>query len=385
MTKDILSRRVGDLLNRRQREGSLRRLQDLSRQTPAFIDFASNDYLGLAQNAAHIEQVAQAAAAWHRLGATGSRLLTGENWLAQTLETEIADFHASPAALLFNSGYDANIGWLPALARRGDVVLYDADIHASLHDAMRMTATQAAAFAHNDSQDLGRQLADLRHNADFGGVIFVLVESVYSMNGDLAPLAEMVELCQTYDAILFVDEAHGTGTIGKNGEGLVQKLGLASQVPLRLHTFGKALGAHGAALLCSDELRQYFINYARSLIYTTAMPAHSLFAVRQAYQYLQTAEARQNIQILQQNIAYFGQKSAHFALITPQPSAIQFIPVANNADARALAARLFAQRVDARAILAPTVPQGSQRLRICLHSYNTPAEIDALFELLANE
>lgn len=382
MTKDILSRRVGELLQRRVRENSLRRLQDLSLENPAFIDFASNDYLGLAQNAEHIEEVSRLSKSWARLGATGSRLLTGQNWLAETLEAEIADFHAAPAALLFNSGYDANIGWLPALARRGDVVLYDADIHASLHDAMRMTAAKISAFAHNDCPDLGKQLADLRAEGNFGGVIFVLVESVYSMNGDLAPLTEMVELCQTYDAILFVDEAHGTGTIGKHGEGLVQSLGLASQVPLRLHTFGKALGAHGAALLCSDELRQYFINYARSLIYTTAMPAHSLFAVRHAYQYLKTAAGAQNIEKLHDNIAYFRQKSAPFAHIQPQPSPIQFIPVGSNAQARQLAAALFAQRVDARAILAPTVPQGSQRLRICLHTYNTPAEIDLLFEVM---
>jgi 8-amino-7-oxononanoate synthase len=392
MSKTILAARMRNLLDRRQSQDSLRQLRDHSRAN--LIDFSSNDYLGLARDADFIAEIHSRAQnlprfGATRLGATGSRLLTGENYLAAQLENQIADFHQSEAALIFNSGYDANIGWLPTLARRSDIILYDAAIHASLHDAMQLSAAERVAFAHNDVADLAQQLAkihDERKNtaSKKDSLIFVLTESIYSMDGDLCPLAEIVELCEQYNAIIFVDEAHATGIIGQKGAGLVQKLGLENKIDFRLHTFGKALGGHGAALLCSHLSRNYFINYARSLIYTTALPFHSLLAAQAAYDYLATPQADAKREALTKNIHFFAQSAAAFSQlnICPQPSAIQYIPAQSNAHARQLSATLLQNGIDARPIVAPTVAQGQQRLRICLHAYNTTAEIELLISVV---
>jgi 8-amino-7-oxononanoate synthase len=382
MHNPTLAARMRSLLDRRQAASSLRQLRDYSRDN--LIDFSSNDYLGLARDTDFIANIkARSEALPPQIGATGSRLLTGENFLAAQLETQIADFHQSEAALLFNSGYDANIGWLPSLARRGDLILYDAAIHASLHDAMQIAKAERIAFAHNDAADLARLLDEYKHS---DRLVFVLTESVYSMDGDLCPLAEIVDLCQQHNALLFVDEAHATGIIGRHGAGLVQQLGFENKVDFRLHTFGKALGGHGAALLCSSLSRQFFINYARSLIYTTALPIHSLLATQAAYEYLATPQADIKRAKLQENIDFFSQCASLLPNlnIQPQPAAIQYIPAQSNSHARQLSANLLQNSIDARPIVAPTVAQGQQRLRICLHAYNTAAEIERLFSVVRN-
>ncbi|MCL4171189.1 UNVERIFIED_CONTAM: hypothetical protein GTU68_025567, partial [Idotea baltica] len=251
-----------DALDARQAQGLLRQLP-----TPIGerIDFCSNDYLGFA----HTLRVAAPTSG----GATGSRLISGNSTLAEALEQQIANFHGAEAALLFPSGYAANIGLLPAVAGRGDTIVYDKLIHASLRDGIRLSRAKALSFAHNDLTDLIKKLQNPE------GQTFVVIESVYSMDGDQAPLTDIVNICQQYDALLIVDEAHGTGVIGKR-----------DQVWARVHTFGKAIGSHGAAIVGSQLLKSYLLNFARSFIYATALPDHTLLSIQAAYSALELGE-----------------------------------------------------------------------------------------------
>ena len=205
--------------------------------TEGLIDFSSNDYLGFARNASFQNNFPQTSLP---NGSTGSRLITGNSPLAEQTERLIADFHGSEAALIFNTGYMANIGLFASLGDIDSVFIYDEYIHASVHDGMRLSRAKRVKFKHNDLENL----AFLLQNTE-GGKKYVAVESVYSMDGDLAPLREIADICQKNNAALIVDEAHGTGCFGEKGEGLVTKLKLENAVFARVHTFGKALGVQG--------------------------------------------------------------------------------------------------------------------------------------------
>ena len=382
--KHVLATRLNQLLQRRAQQGALRQPLQLGENASQYIDFASNDYLGLARDKKHIKTIAQHYEKLAQIGATGSRLLTGNHWLCEDLERQIAQFHKSENALLFNSGYDANIGWLPALSRKTDVILYDAAIHASLHDAMQMIHNTKLPFQHNNAQHLEVLLADLRL-AQPEQIIFVLVESVYSMDGDIAPLKTISEICEKYNAILFVDEAHCHGIFGEKGEGLVQHLGLEKKVDLRLHTFGKAFGTHGAALLCSTLIKNYCLNYARSLIYTTALDIHTLVSIQQGYFFLEKGSFALVKNKLFSNVNYFKMQAQTLPYsLQINDSPIQFITIGNNQKAKALSAYLLQNNIDVRPILAPTVNAGKEGLRICLHAYNSYVEIDLLITLIRN-
>jgi 8-amino-7-oxononanoate synthase len=268
---------VYELLEKRRSAGLLRSLK-----TPEnLIDFCSNDYLGLARSVTLRQTIEQSVAVHsNRLnGSTGSRLLAGNSALAEELETELAAFHDTEAALIFNSGYDANVGLLASLPQRGDTLLTDDLIHASMIDGARLSVANRFKFRHNDLDDLENRLKRAT------GTVYVAIESVYSMDGDLAPLTEIVELCEHYEAALIVDEAHATGVFGPQGGGLVQSLGLQKRVFARVHTFGKALGVHGAAVVGSASLRDFLINFARSFVYSTALPPHSLLAIHSVYRF----------------------------------------------------------------------------------------------------
>lgn len=219
--------------------------------TNGLVDFTSNDYLGFAKDEALLELVEKEFQELSSLGSTGSRLLSGNSQYAEELETRIAAFHNAESALLLNSGFDANYGLLSSLPYRGSTIFYDELVHASIHDGIRASKADSVSFKHNDVADLEKALSLIE------GLKYVVVESVYSMDGDFAPLAEIVALCEKYDAGLIVDEAHATGVIGKNGEGLVQHLGLQNKCLARVHTFGKALGAHGAVILGSTDLKSF--------------------------------------------------------------------------------------------------------------------------------
>lgn len=367
-------------LDERSVSGNLR---SLTTQRAA-VDFYSNDYLGLATTGVLANRIQEDAA--HivalRTGSTGSRLLSGNTPLAATLEQTIATFHKAEAALLFNSGYDANVGLLSALADRHTTILYDELCHASIIDGVRLSMSpRKYKFAHNNTEDLE---VKLKKYAELGPVL-VVVESVYSMDGDMAPLNAIVQLCETYNAQLITDEAHATGVMGPHGEGLICMLGLQHRVFARVHTFGKALGCHGAAVVGSTLLKDFLVNFARTFIYTTALPDHSLYAVQCAYQYLSAPDFSHAP--LHQLIAYFRQRVSDTGISSwiDSTSPIQALVVGDNARSKMLATQLQLAGMQVNAILHPTVPQGMERLRICLHTFNTREQVDTIFDILCRE
>jgi len=347
-------------LQKRKEAGSLRSLSLFT----GFADFFSNDYLGLAQNN-HPECFGT--------GSTGSRLLSGNTEEAMETEDFLADFFGAEAALIFNSGYDANVGLFASIPQRGDTVLYDELIHASVRDGIRLSHAKAYAFRHNDAADLERKIQKAE------GAVFVAVESVYSMDGDLAPLEEMAEICLKYEALLIVDEAHAGGIRGSEGRGLSEELHLTDKIFARVFTFGKAYGTHGAAVLASEEIKDYLVNFARSFIYTTALPAFQYTMIRSQIQ--KSREDYDRIR-LQENIAYFRSVLKENISLSDDRSPIQVILVPGVQQAVSLAEKLQAHRLAVKAILSPTVPVGQERLRICLHAYNTKGEIDLLAKII---
>ncbi|MGI4752009.1 MAG: aminotransferase class I/II-fold pyridoxal phosphate-dependent enzyme [Janthinobacterium lividum] len=335
------------------------------------IDFCSNDYLGFARSEklkALVETELQKYPDYNN-GSGGSRLLTGNTMFVEELEQEISNYHQAKTGLIFNSGYDANLGLFSSLPQRGDTIITDELIHACIIDGAKLSYANRFTFKHNDLDDLEKKLKNAK------GICYVAVESVYSMDGDEAPLIEIIQLMQKYNANLIVDEAHATGVFGS---GLVQSLNLQDQVFARTVTFGKALGSHGAIVLGSENLRNYLINFARSFIYTTAPSFHQLMTIKMAYQLLEnSAEAQQQLLKLISIFKNALQKK-HSKFLIESNSAIQSILISGNANAKSLAAHLQQNGFDVRAILSPTVPIGMERLRICIHAFNTEEEIIGL-------
>jgi len=350
------------------------------------IDFASNDYLGFAQSEAIFNQT------HHYLlennikinGATGSRLISGNHKLYQITEDVIARFHQSEAALIFNSGYDVNVGFFSSVPQRNDVILFDELCHASIRDGIQMSNAKSYKFQHNDLADLERLL--LKQVADDQQLssIFIVTESVFSMDGDSPKIAELVTLSEKYNGYLVIDEAHALGVFGESGEGLVQSLGLQEKVFARIITFGKGLGCHGAAVLGSATLKSYLVNFARSFIYTTGLSPHSVATILSAYHHL-NAE-KKALQLLKNNIVHFNQEKAQHGLkplFVYSKSAIQCAILPGNEKVKFIANQLQEKGFDVKAILSPTVPEGQERLRFCLHSYNSEKEISDVLQTLS--
>ena len=365
MTEDFLWLK----LNERKQADAYRQL----RLPAGSADFCSNDYLGITKKGL-IEDYLTKYPHQHLLsGSTGSRLLTGNYALIEETEKELATFHDAQAALIFNSGYDANTGLMSCVARHGDTILYDYLIHASLRDGIRLSFAQAHPFAHNDADDLQRLIASATGN------IFVVTESVFSMDGDTAPLSELAAICTQAGAHLVVDEAHATGVAGGRGEGLVQQLALQSSCFARVHTFGKACGAHGAVVLGSEALRSYLINFSRPFMYTTALPPASVAAIRASYCIFPHLHAeRLHLQGL---INLFQSARLPYQLLR-SATPIQGVVVPGNTEVKRVAALLQQQGFDVRPILYPSVPKGAERLRIVLHAFNTQEEVNRLLGLL---
>lgn len=375
---DIEERLEAALEERRSRK-SLRRL---TAETD-LVDFCSNDYLGYARSDALQQMIGEEEArqAHRKIGSTGSRLISGNSEYYEGLEKHIAKFHRAETGLIFNSGFDANIGLFSCVPQRNDIILYDQLVHASIRDGIRLSHARAFSFKHNSISDLKRRIAsqDAEHKALTGNV-FVAVESVYSMDGNFSPLKDLAELCSRHGAGLIVDEAHATGVFGGKGEGRVAELGLENDVFARLHTFGKALGSHGAIVLGSQTLRSYLVNFARPFIYTTALPFHSLAAIRCAYELLAgsdtaTVQLRRNISFFKRRVGAEIQKR-----MIPSDSAIQCVIMPGNEQVRAAAREIQDAGFDVRPIMHPTVPAGSERLRFCLHAFNTEDEIEVLIK-----
>ena len=336
------------------------------------IDFSSNDYLGFSKLPALKTKVDSALGA----GSTGSRLISGNSGEAEKTEEIIARFHHAEAALIFNCGYMANVGLFSSIANKGDTIISDAYIHASIIDGIRLSLANKFKFSHNNIADLEQKLKRASGNK------FVVVESLYSMDGDEAPLQLIADLCDKYHALLLVDEAHATGVFGNNGEGLVSKYQLQEKVFARVFTYGKALGLHGAAVTGSATLRNYLINFSRPFIYSTALPPHTCQQIQIAYQLLPQA----NRQPLFDLIDYFKNsvKTLSEYSFIDSPSQIQGIIIGDNTKAKNLSDYLLQKGMYAKAILSPTVPAGTERLRICLHSYNTTSQVDLLLEEIQN-
>ena len=354
-------------LKQRESNDSLRMLKTES----SLIDFCSNDYLSFSRSAElkQLYELELKKYPGYKLGSTGSRLLAGNNQFTEDLEQDISDFHGSEASLLFNSGYDANVGLLSCLPKRGDTIICDEYIHASIIDGARLSHSSRFIFRHNNMESLEEKLKLAK------GLIYIVVESIYSMDGDEAPLEDICRLAKKFGAAVIVDEAHAIGIFGDRGNGIVHQMGLCREVFARIITFGKGLGTHGAAVLGSQELRAYLINFSRSFIYTTAASFQSHLAIKVSYNYLKVIRPQAD---LFERIEYFKSNIRMQESLIKSRSAIQIVLIGGNTKAREIAGEIQQAGFDVRAILSPTVPEGSERLRICIHNHNSYKEIKDL-------
>jgi len=323
------------------------------------VDFFSNDYLGLAQSSNIVHESIQ--------GSTGSRLISGNSSFHERLETEIANYFGSESALLYNSGYDANLGLLSCIADRADTIIYDEHVHASMRDGLRLSQSRSFSFHHNDIEHLEAKLKAA------SGKVFVAIEGIYSMTGDQPPLLAVYKLCQEYEAYLIVDEAHSLGFYKK---GLCHDVGIDPGQVIRIITFGKAMGYHGAAVLTNNVLKQYLINFSRSLIYTTAMPTSSVQALSKLIEVYDKADnARKN---LKRNIAAFKKLYDQTAHNGQSIGPVQMVYSKSRETLHALQSHLISEGMLVKSIFHPTVPKNSEGIRLCIHSFNTTQQIEAL-------
>ncbi|KAJ5256560.1 Pyridoxal phosphate-dependent transferase major region subdomain 2 [Penicillium angulare] len=387
-----LAEALANALKSREAKSARRRLTILPQET---VDFSSNDFLSLSTASiyrnrllAHLNKAPES----FPFSSGGSRLLDGNSAYAEELEQFVAEFHHAPTALLFNSGFDANIGVLSSIPQPGDLVVYDEYIHASIHEGIRLSrAGRQAMFSHSSPIDLRKVLESSIQNdkniQDGTRNIFIVIESIYSMDGDIAPIKEFLdivdELLPCGNGYFIVDEAHATGVFGPRGAGIVQELGVQERIFIRVHTFGKALASHGAVVLCGPEVREYLINYARSLIYTTALGFPFLAAIRTAYELLSSGETELLQCRLQSLVTYLHTRLASLQIHPSVMFEVDHFPESaifalRTFQPRELASFCQKMGIVVRAIMAPTVPKGKERVRVCLHAGNTEEEIDSL-------
>lgn len=371
---------LSDKLAQREVANALRKLPvDANR-----IDFSSNDYLGFSKSKQIFEDAHQYLINTGSIanGATGSRLISGNHDRYKITEDFINQFHQAESALIFNSGYDANVGLFSSVPQKGDIILYDEYIHASIRDGIRLSNAKAYKFGHNGVIDLERLLKKA-YNEIGENEIYVVTESVFSMDGDSPDLEKLVHLTNEYKALLIIDEAHALGVGGEKGEGLLQSKNLHDKVFARIMTFGKGLGCHGAAVLGSPQLTAYLVNFARSFIYTTGLPPHSLATILTAYKYLHSHSSERKA--LNGIISFFTSEINRLGLtefFIESRSAIHCAVIPGNERVKNISSVLQEHNFDVKAILSPTVPEGQERLRFCLHAYNTQQQITAVLELL---
>ncbi|MEQ9423058.1 MAG: 8-amino-7-oxononanoate synthase [Cyclobacteriaceae bacterium] len=363
-------------LDQRRDAGNIRSLQ--LKNLP--YDFTSNDYLGLARNEELFQRihdrVGQEGVKLN--GSGGSRLLSGNSQLAEDLERKLASLFNADAALLFNSGYTANLSLISSVAGKDDTILYDQLAHVCLKEGAWLSRAASLKFLHNDLEDLERKLQVAK------GQKFIVTESVFSMDGDEAPIREIVKLAEKYDAQIIIDEAHSTGCYGENGNGWLCEKELESKIFARVYTFGKGVGAHGACVCGSVVLKEYLINFGRSFIYTTALPIHSVITIDEAFNYISMHPELSNL---------LNKKIDHFLIELEKirdklvdqiesRSAIQPIIIPGNDRIKQVAEGLQSKGFDVRPILAPTVSTGEERLRVSLHTFNSEDEIGSLINEL---
>lgn len=342
------------------------------------VNFSSNDYLGLA---AHPALRDAAMGEWERggFGSGASRLICGTMTAHEDLEVSIARFKRTPAALAFHSGYAAALGTIPAICGKDDVIIMDKLSHACLIDAARLSGAVLRVFPHNDLNKLESHLAWASRKHPQARVLIV-VESVYSMDGDLAPLREIVDLKERYGAWLFLDEAHAVGVLGPSGGGLAEELGIGDRIEVQMGTLGKALGAHGAYVAGSRVLRNYLINRARSFIFSTAPPAPVAAAATKAIEIAQSPEGGRLRECLWKNIRNLA---AELQAPKTDSAIIPHILGPENA-ATSASAELLQKGFLVAAIRFPTVAKGAARLRFTVTSLHHPDQIRSLGEVYRN-
>ena len=378
-------------LNQQRERGGLRSLRPVMRrgkgrltlagdEARELLDFSSNDYLGLAE---HPALIAAAQEGLRRFGAGSgaARLMSGDLVLHHELEEAVARLKGKEAALTFGSGYMANTGLIPALVGRHDLLFSDRLNHASIHDGCRLSGARLVRFRHNDLNHLEELLKEKRGT----GTALIVVESIYSMDGDRCPLRELVALKERFGCLLMVDEAHATGVFGPNGGGVSEEDGVSSGVDLAMGTFGKALGSYGAYVAGSGEMIEYLVNRARSFIFSTALPPAVAAASLAAVQLIgQEPELRRE---LHGKIDYFKdllRKGGYGADLGPS----QIIPIRIGESGAALAKAelLKKQGVFATAVRPPTVPEGTARLRFSITRHHSTTDLaqaaKALLEIM---
>ena len=354
-------------LTQRSKEGALRTLKS---SNPDLIDFSSNDYLGFSRNKLISElasdKLNEYSSDLH--GATGSRLLTGNYKMIEDFESYLSLYYNSEASTVFNSGYDANLGLISSVALRGHLILYDELSHASIRDGISLSNAKAFKFQHNNLEDLEQKVLKFKDQFD---TLYVITEHVFSMDGDEADVISIVNLCKQYNALLILDEAHSLGTLSRKGVEITE-----NDIFARIVTFGKSFGSHGAVVLGSSELKQYLINFAKSFIYTTAPGVHSTARNWASHLYLESHS--EDFENLKSNISCFVNHVKDYNLqpyFIKSSSAIQSCVIGGNDKVKSISDHLQQEGFDVRPILSPTVPKGKERLRFCLHSYNTEEEI----------
>lgn len=349
-------------LTKREEQGNLRVLP----HPTAKIDFASNDYLGLSRSLDFREKMMERWNLWNpqNIGSTGSRLLTGNSPLIETVEQKISAFHGGESALIFGCGYLANVGLLSAIPRKEDQIFFDLHVHASMRIGIRLSSAEAFPFDCFDLQRLKKRLEQKRN-----GACYVCISAIDSCRGLIAPLQEIHALIQRYDAHLIIDEAHSVGVIGPSGKGLSAQYGI--QPFALVSTFGKAFGAYGAAVIGSTKLKQGLTNFSSSTIYTTAPPAPLLAMIDVAFEAIPQME-RERLALLK-NVEIFQDLFPNAS-----PSHIQFLPVHGNLETKKKAE--FLQEFSTSPLLSPTVRRGSEGIRICLHAFNQKHELLALHQ-----
>ena len=369
------------MLTKRHKENAFRKLDS----KPMLVDFSSNDYLGFSRENA-ISKMAREIMVSEKVrqnGATGSRLLSGNHKFYTALEDYLSEYHKAEATLVFNSGYDANLGFFSTVPQKGDIVLYDEFCHASIRDGIQLSRAKSYKFRHNSMDDLARKLDLLfKKSQHTESEIYVSTESVFSMDGDSPDLNVLAPFCQEHGLHLVVDEAHALGVFST---GKIGVLGLENEVFARIITFGKGLGVHGAAILGSPHLKDFLVNFCRSFVYTTGLPPHTLAAILSGYHFLESEHGLQAVARLKGNISHFKKIVLENGLgsnFIESDSAIQSCIVEGNEKVKFLSRNLEENGFDVRPILSPTVPKGSERLRFCLHAFNTKEEIMTALEVV---
>jgi len=375
--EDFLERQKKDNLFRILKPATLRQRASICIGAKEYIDFSSNDYLGLSSHP-KLKEASRIALEQFGTSCSASRLLSGDLEIFHRLEEKVAAFKGKEAALVFNSGYQANLGIISALWEKGDVIFSDRLNHASIIDGINLSGAKLFRFQHNDLNHLEALLKNQRAKFQQAAII---TETIFSMDGDSSPLLEIVKLKEKYDCFLMVDEAHATGIFGRKGSGLVEEYDLTERVELIMGTFSKALGSFGAYLACSDKIKQYLINKCRSFIYSTALPP-AVIAANLASLDLVVEEPLRRKNLLEQ-AAYFRHRLSQLGLTIR--GSWQIVPwiVGENSQAVKLSQKLGEFGYWVLPVRPPTVPEHEARLRFSLTYYHERKILDGAIDALA--